>query len=830
MAVRLNQLAAGGSGVDPRVLDALVAALDSGAIPAVHQVGAIGTGDLCALADLALALCGDRAWHDRDARRCVTLSSSDALAMISSNAATIGEAVLAQADLDALLRASEVVAALSFVALGGAAEAYGSPVQNARAHPGQLLVATRMRRLLGVGPTSRAGRRLQDPFSLRAVPQVHGTAVDAVERLGTVLDVEINARAENPLLDLATSDAWHNANFHTGYLAHALDSARAAVYPVAELSAARLGDLVDPDFTGLAAFLAEGSAGQLGGDGAGVRGAGRRGVPAPHDPARHARQRGHLPRPGGPRQLLDARRAAGDGVRVRPAHGAGDGAGRRRPGVGDGRGGTRRACRSSTSLRTAYAQATEVLGAERADRSLSADLAAAELLLNRLGWGLSRVSVWRAPGMPRAPRDDGARVRRVRAALAALAAVGRAGRRRRARRGPGHRDAHAVHGARAAARQRHARERWAGVGCSRWASCSWPRPRRCRRSAPDLWLMLAHLRGARAGVRHPHRLRGDRDLAPGGAGGPRSGGRRLRPGDRVPQLALTPAAPWLLAMFGFPLVAAFGAVPLIARGLDAAPREAHHGAARPAAPRRRPRPQRAGPSTARRIWRPLLALLLATSAGGALLTFTAQLAPDTGTAVLALVVPHGGRRPVPVAARRAVRPLGHSPVRRSAAGRRRRRASCSSASRATRGSWSRVRSSPAWRTAACRASRWCRPSPTARRPAPGLRRLERRVRPRHRAGRGGGGRDRRAELLPRRVLRAGLRLPGRAPRSPAVARSTAESRAWRAARRRSVLGVGAASDRRLSGTASTVTGDRARGRRRRRCRETAPTGSVSAFG
>lgn len=263
MVVRLNQLAAGGSGVDPLVLDALAAALDAGAVPAVHQVGAIGTGDLCALAELALALSGDRPWPIGEAP-VVPMTSGDALAFISSNAATIAEAVLAQADLDALLRASEVVAALSFVALGGAAEAYGSPVQNARAHPGQLLVATRMRRLLGLSPTSRAGRRLQDPPSLRAVPQVHGTAVDAVERLGTVLDVELNARAENPLIDAATGDAWHNANFHTGYLAHALDSARAAVYPVAELSAARLGDLVDPDFTGLAAFLAEGPPGSSG--------------------------------------------------------------------------------------------------------------------------------------------------------------------------------------------------------------------------------------------------------------------------------------------------------------------------------------------------------------------------------------------------------------------------------------------------------------------------------------------------------------------------------------------------------------------------------------
>jgi histidine ammonia-lyase len=383
MVVRLNQFAAGGSGVDPTVLDALVDALDTGAVPAVHQVGAIGTGDLCALSDLGLALCGDRAWWTGDAP-VVTLSSSDALAMISSNAATIGEAVLAQADLDALLRASEVVAALSFVALGGAAEAYGSPVQNARPHPGQLLVATRMRRLLGLGPTSRAGRRLQDPFSLRAVPQVHGTAVDAVERLGTVLDVEINARAENPLLDLATSDAWHNANFHTGDLAHALDSARAAVYPVAELSAARLGDLVDPDFTGLAPFLADGPPGSSGVMALeyvaqdGVASLRHTTLPATLGSAvisrgleDHASYSTHGARLATvcvsalrvvlAAELVAAVRALemGEADPDRPL--------------------------TSSSLRSAYLQATAVLDARRADRSLSADLAAAQELLAQLG-------------------------------------------------------------------------------------------------------------------------------------------------------------------------------------------------------------------------------------------------------------------------------------------------------------------------------------------------------------------------------------------------------------------------------------------------------------
>ncbi len=263
MLIRLNQLAAGGSGVAPELLDALETALESGAVPAIHQLGAIGTGDLCALAELGLALCGELEWGIGTAPT-VALSSSDALALISSNAATIAEAVLAHQDLTRLLSAAEVVAGLSFVALGGAAEAYGAPVHEARAHPGQVRVAQRMRGLLGLGRTSRAGRRLQDPFGLRAVPQVHGTAVDALARLGEVLDVEINSRAENPLIDVGTADAWHNANFHTGYLAHALDGARGGVYPVAELSAARLGDLVDPESTGLPAFLAEGPPGSSG--------------------------------------------------------------------------------------------------------------------------------------------------------------------------------------------------------------------------------------------------------------------------------------------------------------------------------------------------------------------------------------------------------------------------------------------------------------------------------------------------------------------------------------------------------------------------------------
>lgn len=263
MVVRLNQLAAGGSGVAPAVLDTLAAALTAGAVPAVHRWGSVGTGDICTLAEVALALAGDVPWQ-RGSAAPVNLSNHDALAFISSNAATTGEAVLAHSDLTGLVAAAEVVAALSFLALGGAPDAYGAAVQEARPHRGQVEVAARLRALLDPLPTAALGRRLQDPYALRAVPQVHGTAVDALGHLENVLTVELNARAENPLVDVESVEIWHNGNFHAAYLAHALDGARSALPAVAELSAARLGRLVDPDFTRLPAFLAAGPSGSSG--------------------------------------------------------------------------------------------------------------------------------------------------------------------------------------------------------------------------------------------------------------------------------------------------------------------------------------------------------------------------------------------------------------------------------------------------------------------------------------------------------------------------------------------------------------------------------------
>ncbi|HXP22459.1 MAG TPA: aromatic amino acid ammonia-lyase [Streptosporangiaceae bacterium] len=255
LVVRVNQIAAGGSGVDPGVLDVLTDGINRGLSVPVPKYGAIGTGDLTALAATALCLLGEREWLPGSAAQPrFPLASADALAFLSSNAATAAEAAIACAELAVLLQAAIVIAAFSHLATDASAEPYAAQVHDARPFPGQQAVAATMRSLLA-GET-RPAARIQDPYGYRALPQVHGPAVDAVRAAERTVTTELNAAAENPLVDVAGQTVWHNGNFHTAYVGLALDAVRAALFQAAALSAARLGTLVEPAFTGLSPFLA----------------------------------------------------------------------------------------------------------------------------------------------------------------------------------------------------------------------------------------------------------------------------------------------------------------------------------------------------------------------------------------------------------------------------------------------------------------------------------------------------------------------------------------------------------------------------------------------
>jgi histidine ammonia-lyase len=249
MATRANQLGAGGAGVTDELLDALVDALNAGAIPTTRELGSLGTGDLTALADIALALVEDGK---------VPLGPRDGLAFMSSNAVTIAHAALLVVDARALLDSWLNVAALSFEAAGADPVVLDPRVHAGRHLPGQVAVAARMLELLeGVeGRTREAGTLVQDPYPFRALPQVDGVVHEALTALDEVVAHELNFAGENALIVGADEVALANGNPHAAVLANAIDGVRTALAQSAALIAARVSALLDTSLTGLPAFLA----------------------------------------------------------------------------------------------------------------------------------------------------------------------------------------------------------------------------------------------------------------------------------------------------------------------------------------------------------------------------------------------------------------------------------------------------------------------------------------------------------------------------------------------------------------------------------------------
>jgi histidine ammonia-lyase len=257
LAVRLNQLAAGGSGASPALLDGLLEMLRLDALPPVRELGTLGTADLPALATTALALAGEVA--TTPALTPIVLGIGDAAPFMSSNAATIADAALALDELQTLARAALVINALTFTAVDGNAEAFAPAVEQVTPFDGARRVCRALRALVGNTPPAR----IQDPFGLRALPQVHGAFLDRLAELETVTVAMSNAPSENPVL-LPLAGVAHHGGFHAAYLAQALDSTRLALGQTAQLTLARITMFAEPANTGLAPFLGDGTAGASG--------------------------------------------------------------------------------------------------------------------------------------------------------------------------------------------------------------------------------------------------------------------------------------------------------------------------------------------------------------------------------------------------------------------------------------------------------------------------------------------------------------------------------------------------------------------------------------
>jgi histidine ammonia-lyase len=253
LAVRGNQIAGGGAGVHPELLDAMVEALNAGLTPEIRELGSLGTSDLTSLAEAGLTLIGDRPFADGRRRSPIPLGPRDGLMLMGSNAHAIGEAALCSFDLRRLIQTSETCAAIAFEAVGANPTALDARVHDARPHPGQVAAAEHLRGLLE--GYEAAFSRLQDSYAFRCVPQVAGVLRDGHEHLERVLRVEMNSATENSLV--FGDEALTTGNFHAAPLAVALDHARNAISQAASLSAARLSALMNPETSGLSPFLAE---------------------------------------------------------------------------------------------------------------------------------------------------------------------------------------------------------------------------------------------------------------------------------------------------------------------------------------------------------------------------------------------------------------------------------------------------------------------------------------------------------------------------------------------------------------------------------------------
>lgn len=271
MLLRAHGLAQGYSGIRPETLALLVEMLNRGLHPVIPSQGSVGaSGDLAPLAHLALALIGEgevgvagARMPSRDALAGAGLSpalltAKEGVALINGTQAMTGIAALAVFDARRLATVADISGAMSFEALRGLPEALDPLLQRVRPHPGQQASADNLRRLIAgseILAEPRANGKVQDAYSLRCMPQVHGASRDAIGYAATVVEVEMNAATDNPLIFPDEGRVISGGNFHGQPVAIAMDLLTMACAELAVIAERRIERLVNPHLSGLPAFL-----------------------------------------------------------------------------------------------------------------------------------------------------------------------------------------------------------------------------------------------------------------------------------------------------------------------------------------------------------------------------------------------------------------------------------------------------------------------------------------------------------------------------------------------------------------------------------------------
>ena len=286
LLLRAQVLALGHSGVRAEVVDALCELLNRGVVPRVPSRGSVGaSGDLAPLAHVALAMIGEGeagVWDGvpgseptygaasealaKAGIEPLTLEAKEGLALINGTQMMASVGTLAVLDAERLCTAADVAGAMSLEALKGSSRPFDERLQAARPHPGQAACAKNLRALLAdseIAESHRDCKKVQDPYSLRCMPQIHGASRDALAWARQVLEREVNSITDNPSVFVGAGgepELLSGGNFHGQVLAFALDLAAMAAAELANVSERRVEQLVNPALsTGLTPFLAAGS-------------------------------------------------------------------------------------------------------------------------------------------------------------------------------------------------------------------------------------------------------------------------------------------------------------------------------------------------------------------------------------------------------------------------------------------------------------------------------------------------------------------------------------------------------------------------------------------
>jgi histidine ammonia-lyase len=282
LALRIQALAKGFSGVTSGLIDTLLEMFNRGVVPAIPEQGSVGaSGDLAPLAHQALVVMGEGEAFlappgKRLPERPALLSGRAALKRVGLephrpqakegialiNGTQVSCAILAGAVVRArhLAKLADIAAAMTIEATKSSLRPFDARIQAIRPHPGQTVAAANVRRLLEASeiiPSHAQCTKVQDAYSIRCVPQVHGTFRDALTHVIGVVEREMNSATDNPLVFADTKEIISGGNFHGQPLALAADVLAAAATDLSSISERRIENLVNPDLSGLPGFLTD---------------------------------------------------------------------------------------------------------------------------------------------------------------------------------------------------------------------------------------------------------------------------------------------------------------------------------------------------------------------------------------------------------------------------------------------------------------------------------------------------------------------------------------------------------------------------------------------